>query len=121
MGCNCIDRVDAALAPRNTRIGVMFGVMPVSKSRATTILAPQVVTVKADPKKRGAVRAVAAIFCPFCGVRIVDELRAGRDGFRDKEHAAGIAGAHDEKSFLALARIPVERRAVSTSFPLWHV
>jgi hypothetical protein len=112
MTCVCADLVDKKLAPRNTRLSYMFGIMPLGKHQARALVAVQITTVKIDEKKRGKPVAVAAQFCPFCGVALAAD--------RNKQSATGIARAHNQEAFAALARVPVERRAPSTNFPLWR-
>jgi hypothetical protein len=119
MTCNCADLVDEKLAAVNTRLGYMFGVAPLGGSRARSITTVRVATEKLDAAKRGAARAVAAIFCPFCGTRIVPELPAG--GLGHEKHTARIARHYDQHALFALTRVPIERGAISTNFPLWHV
>ena len=117
MACNCSDLVDEKLAKVNTRLGYMFGLAPLGGSGARMVTTVRVATEKLDTSKRAAARAVAAIFCPFCGVRIVPELPAI---LRREEHTARITRHYNQHSLAALAGVPIERNAVSTNFPLWH-
>lgn len=62
MRCECIETVNAELAPRNTKIVIpMFGPQR-----------PFVETCKLDDKKRGKPVGLFASFCPFCGVKYED-------------------------------------------------
>ena len=65
MSCECIDRVDAMLAERNTRIQfpIMLGV---DQTRRPMIVTEQIQTGRGKKKAVG----MFATFCPFCGVKI---------------------------------------------------
>lgn len=71
MACNCIDIVDAKLAPRNTRImlPIMLGA---DQTARPMIVTDQIQGGRGKPKAVG----LFATFCPFCGIRY-DEPVAG--------------------------------------------
>lgn len=69
MACNCIEVVNAELAPRNTQIHLPMFVMGGTPK-------PFVETIKLDEKKRVKPVKMFASFCPFCGVKYGDEARS---------------------------------------------
>lgn len=62
---SCFTKADEKLAPKNTRLGYMFGISP---TNAGTFL--RIATEKVDPSKRGRPINMAAIYCPFCGKKL---------------------------------------------------
>jgi hypothetical protein len=58
--CDCINRVNAILAPHNTVLAVPFW-------SSSGLLTPLVETCKLDASKRGKPKAMFANYCPFCG------------------------------------------------------
>ena len=62
MACNCIDRVEAMLRPRNTRIKlpVMLGK---DQTERAMIVTEQIEEGRGKEKATG----VFATYCPFCG------------------------------------------------------
>lgn len=116
MTCKCGEMVDKRLAGLNTRLSYMFGIMPIGRHQAVMVTSVQIATVKINEKKRGKAIAVAAQFCPFCGLC----NSCGLSADSHKKDATRITCANDQKPFAALARVPVERAAPSTNFPLWR-
>lgn len=70
--CNCIELANEKLAAANTRVEEGFVVIPIGTGRAQQARMGTVTvikTMKLDPTKRGAPKALLASHCPFCGVR----------------------------------------------------
>lgn len=65
--CDCVKKMDEALAPMNGRIAVAIGFSPdMSKMTSRLIVA----TEKIDKAKRKPAPTAVASFCPFCGVKL---------------------------------------------------
>lgn len=65
MTCNCIELMDAKLAPSNTRLAVTFA-FPTGGGSSATL--PTIQTEKIETRKRGSTALAIPSFCPFCGV-----------------------------------------------------
>lgn len=71
MACECIEKVDKLLAPRNTRLGLTI-VFSNPMSELPTLVVEQI------EKGRGKPKAVTMFpsFCPFCGTKYkADEIK----------------------------------------------
>ena len=70
MACNCIDQVNEALASRNAQLDLGNRVDLRTGKRLEAL--PDLKLFKIDPKKRGSLPVLFAIYCPFCGTRYED-------------------------------------------------
>lgn len=69
--CDCIAKLDTKLKDHNGKIALAI-LLPAEGGNAlrSRVL---VQTAKLDSKKRKAVPAVMASYCPFCGEHVVDD------------------------------------------------
>lgn len=79
MACECIDIMNRRLAEKNSRL-VTSLCWPYeiaedgSKSLGTSYQTASLTCEKIEPRKRDKLSAIAT-FCPFCGMRYVEEQR----------------------------------------------
>ena len=65
--CDCIEKLNELLKPRNTLINVSFDLL--GKMPMRTIIS----TVKYDDKNRMEERTIIATYCPFCGQKYEEQ------------------------------------------------
>lgn len=58
--CDCIDKVNELLAPRNAELGVTFNLL-------TGQTFPRLTVNKIETRKRGSAPLMIPTYCPFCG------------------------------------------------------
>lgn len=64
--CDCVNKFDEALAPKNGRIAMAMQVTESMDLRYRLCVS----TEKLDSSKRKPVPLVMASYCPFCGVKL---------------------------------------------------
>lgn len=65
MACDCVDRMNEAMAARNAAIEIgMLIDYATGKLREAP---PAIKVYKVDPKRRDRLPTLLATFCPFCG------------------------------------------------------
>lgn len=82
--CDCIKKVDEALASHNGKLSVGFGLTPEN----SLVLRLMIGTEKIDKAKRKPVPYVYAAYCPFCGESMsskAEEKRQRKAAKRRKE------------------------------------
>ena len=61
---DCVKRINALLADRNTVIATAISMTDFDRELI------RIATTKADPSKRGSPASFFASYCPFCGVEL---------------------------------------------------
>lgn len=66
--CDCITLMNEALEPHEAKLDLQ-ALFDMRQGRRTIDVRPQILCYRIDPKKRKALPAIMAEYCPFCGDR----------------------------------------------------